>query len=340
MPNIAKEICKNIRKVDLKPDDLLSSGILFEGSLRTNQSKLYNILEKKQLIRQLTSDIPTKIELTSDKRLFIEDFMLYEDARFPKVIKSEESYFHELFSFMNAVKKIWKKSSYQNRDPAINERTYSHNFVNSLIEFVFLNTNVEMRWDGSPCQSTKFRDIKGDGPIRYPDMFSYVRNDFYDHSYEFFFAEISYGPFSLDNEDHIGEDFTRLAKFGNDALNHFYFFVKKFQENEQIIKLLDDLKIILVHFYDMKMNVYIMDRNCGPFRKMVPYLTIKLPIIMCDLRKSTDNSINLCEHLNFINSLSIQIISMVNDMVKRRQLLEETKISDNDTITSVFTPES
>ncbi|CAG8848230.1 4185_t:CDS:1, partial [Racocetra persica] len=51
----------------------------------------------------------------------------------------------------------------------INERTYSHNIVNSLIEFVFLNTNVEMRWDGSPCQSTKFRDIKGDGPIRYPD---------------------------------------------------------------------------------------------------------------------------------------------------------------------------
>lgn len=165
MPNIEKEICKNIQKVDLKPDDLLSSG---EGSLRTNQSKLYNILEKKQLIRQLTSYIPTKIELTSDKRSFIENFMLYEDARFLEVIKSEESYFHELFSFMNAVKKIWKKSSYKNRDPTINDRTYSHNFVNSLIEFVFLNTNVEMRWDGSPCQSTKFKDIQGDGPIRYP----------------------------------------------------------------------------------------------------------------------------------------------------------------------------
>ncbi|KAF0483946.1 hypothetical protein F8M41_023152 [Gigaspora margarita] len=50
------EVCKNIWKVDLKPDDLLSS------------------------------DIPTKIELTYDKRSFIEDFMLYEDARFPKVI--------------------------------------------------------------------------------------------------------------------------------------------------------------------------------------------------------------------------------------------------------------
>ncbi|CAG8685658.1 12699_t:CDS:2 [Racocetra fulgida] len=101
MPDIAKEICKNIRKADLKPDDLLSSGILFEGSLRTNQSKLYNILEKKQ--------------------------------------------------------------------------TYSYNFVNSLIEFVFLNTNVEMRWDGSPCQLTKFREIKGDGPIQYPDIYENER---------------------------------------------------------------------------------------------------------------------------------------------------------------------
>ncbi|CAG8815994.1 1383_t:CDS:2, partial [Racocetra persica] len=120
---------------------------------------------------------------------------------------------------------------------------------------------------------------------------------------------ISYGPFSVDNENHVGEDFTRLAKFGNDALNHFYFFVKKLQENEQMIKLLDDLKIILL---------WTVSKNGTISNGQVTDYNVRSSLII----------------------KSIQIISMVNDMVKRRQLLEETKISDDDTVTSVFTPES
>ncbi|CAG8814922.1 23745_t:CDS:1 [Dentiscutata erythropus] len=59
------------------------------------------------------------------------------------------------------------------------------------------------------------RDTIGDGPNRFLDMFSFVKSDLYNHNYEFFFSEISYGPFSVNNEDHIGDNFLRLAKFGN-----------------------------------------------------------------------------------------------------------------------------
>ncbi|CAG8785279.1 12978_t:CDS:2, partial [Dentiscutata erythropus] len=68
---------------------------------------------------------------------------------------------------------------------------------------------------------------------------------------------------------------------------------------------------------------------------------VELPIVMHDLCESTDNFINLYEHLNAINSLifkTIQIISMINDMAKRKQLIEDATTSEN-TITSVFTPE-
>ena len=53
--------------MDLKPDDLLSSGILFEESLKANQNKIYKILIRKRLTRELTLNTPTKIRLTSDK---------------------------------------------------------------------------------------------------------------------------------------------------------------------------------------------------------------------------------------------------------------------------------
>nr|CAG8654985.1 3159_t:CDS:2 [Entrophospora candida] len=85
-------------------------------------------------------------------------------------------------------------------------------------------------YDGTLSQSTKFRNDQDN--------------------------EISYGPFSPDNK-HTEEDLFRLCKFANDAWKHVFYFVEKFEDNKEILELLNQLEIILLHFHGTTLDVYL-----------------------------------------------------------------------------------
>ena len=116
------------------------------------------------------------------------------------------------------------------------------------MSFLFLGVkNVEQCWDGTLGQSTKFRNDQDNGPRKYPDLLSYIKNHNYcSYNYEFLFLEISYGPFSPDDK-HTEGDLFRLCKFANDAWKHIFYFVEKFEDNEEMLELLNQLEIILLH---------------------------------------------------------------------------------------------
>jgi len=88
--------------------------------------------------------------------------------------------------------------------------------VQPIASFLFSNIDksTDIRWDGCQVQSTK-QNYENDGQRKYLDGFAYAMNTKFQHTYDFFFLEISYGPFYNGNDlqEHTDEDFERLAKF-------------------------------------------------------------------------------------------------------------------------------
>src|SRR5256885_16575197 len=82
------------------------------------------------------------------------------------------------------------------------------------------------------------------------DFFAFIANQKYHFNYEFFFSEVSYGPFST-TSGHTSDDFVRLYKFANDSFNHILHFISKFENKEELICLFKELQIVLFHFHGM-----------------------------------------------------------------------------------------
>src|SRR5688572_23943923 len=124
--------------------------------------------------------------------------------------------------------------------------------VQPIISFLFSNIDksIDIRWDGCQAQSTK-QNYENNGQRKYPDGFVYVMNTKFKHTYDFFFLEISYGPFYNGNDlqEHIDEDFERLAKFGKNSYVYNYNFMDKFEIKDTLTEVLEKLIVICFHFY-------------------------------------------------------------------------------------------
>jgi len=86
--------------------------------------------------------------------------------------------------------------------------------------------------------------------MKYPDFFAFYENQNNRHFYEFFFCEVSYGPFTS-KESHTKNDFTKLFKFAADSLNHNLLFLSRYKDFDEIFDIYKQIKIFLFHFYGL-----------------------------------------------------------------------------------------
>nr|CAG8443883.1 13419_t:CDS:2 [Entrophospora candida] len=214
-------------------------------------------------------------------------------------------------------------SSYQNKDHKVNERTYSHNVANALMDFMLYDVkNIEERWDGCTCQSTDFRNNVG-GPTKFPDFFSFF-NFTNEHHFDFLFCEISNGPFpkNLDRNDHVLGDLKRLEKIFKDSFNHSHFFFKKHENYKQLCSYLDQLKRIMVHFHETSVDFYILDRHFYPFYRMSAVKTLTIPLFSDQFHVKYDKIVKLCETLlsfNNIISYNFRLLLEVESIINLSQ---------------------
>src|ERR1043165_7010898 len=88
------------------------------------------------------------------------------------------------------------------------------------------------------------------------------------HKWEFVFCEFSNGPYSLDQK-HYWEDESRIGKFSKDSWNRRFLYTQGFDNSDQFLKdMMDELNHVIIHFYETKMDIYILDRKMKPFHRM------------------------------------------------------------------------
>ncbi|CAJ0757608.1 21163_t:CDS:2 [Entrophospora sp. SA101] len=319
MMNISTTVSKMVDKTTLKFTDILSYGTLFENSLQKNHSKIYQHLVKERLVEDLKPiGIQTKIELNDFQQQFIYNCVVFGDILIPDVRGPDKIFYMEIISFINQMKYVWDNASYQEGNSDINERSYSHHVVKTVVKFLFLDVkNVEQRYDGTLSQSTKFRNDQDN--------------------------EISYGPFSPDNK-HTEEDLFRLCKFANDAWKHVFYFVEKFEDNKEILELLNQLEIILLHFHGTTLDVYLQDRKLRPFNRIMLYFSINIPIISeSGIIQTANDFIGLCENLGWLHEVllrNVEIIKKIDNLIKGKKIKDHKSCSSEDEILiSTHSPE-
>ncbi|CAJ0835429.1 1619_t:CDS:2, partial [Entrophospora sp. SA101] len=185
----------------LKPEDLISNGIINEIELERKFPIFYNNLIKVGLVKK--TKIIKYVEMSEDTCAFINNFFKYNKVEVPLSVGLEQSFYHELLGMMLKMKRIWTTNNAYQSKQNINERTYMHNLVDGLVNFTLFELGLEGRFDGSKSQATQHRNGKDN--------------------------ETSNGPFVENNQKHINEDFNHLSIFSKDAVNHNISFLRKFE---------------------------------------------------------------------------------------------------------------
>ncbi|CAJ0913216.1 8758_t:CDS:2 [Entrophospora sp. SA101] len=193
------------------------------------------------------------------------------------------------------------------------QRTFGHNIVDKIIDFIFYDIVAESKWDGCPAQSIKFRNAT-QNITRYPDFYAYEENYGYFFNHEYLFLEISNSPWATghDHIKHVNEDRFRLCKFQKDAHKYVYYILKN--KNLKYLKLLlDNIVFISIHFHELKMDINIMDCKMQPFYLINPFQQIDLPLHHLDQKGSIDSLVSLCQSLLILNHLIKEnTITLVN----------------------------
>ncbi|CAJ0846049.1 5213_t:CDS:2, partial [Entrophospora sp. SA101] len=165
-----------------------------------------------------------KYKLSNPSKEFIKAFVTDGNLR---IGENDEKRLHcSLISFMCKLEFVWHNPSFQDYK------------------------SVDIKWDGCQVQSTK-QNHENNCQRKYPDGFAYTMNTQFQHTYDFFFLEISNGPFYNGNDlqEHIDEDFERLTKFAKNSYVHNYDFIDRFEIKDALTYVLEKLIVICFHFY-------------------------------------------------------------------------------------------
>ncbi|CAB5303031.1 unnamed protein product [Rhizophagus irregularis] len=185
-----------------------------------------------------------------------------------------------------------------------------------LEEYEYNLMRIDIEFNGTSL-STIRRNGGENGPTRRPDV-KVSKN--YQHAYaydwEFIFCEISYGPYSYD-ELHYLEDKVRLGKFGKDSWNNCYLYTQSFENSDKLVPLMDEINLLLIHFYRTKMDIYVLDYSLKPFHKMCLIKSLDIPITNDD--DLTIQKMNvLCKEILLLNNLithNTQKIDRINTLI-------------------------
>ena len=163
MPDASLLICRNIKDVTLNPFDLLSIGIVNSDFLQEFHPRLYFRLQNDNLLSHLEWDSIPRIELKHEESRFISDHILNGYITILSKYREEElKLYNILISFLIQFEIVWTLPVYQeNNLEKINERSYSHQVVKPIIDFIFHGiSGIDIGWDG---QSAEFMTNRNTG---------------------------------------------------------------------------------------------------------------------------------------------------------------------------------
>lgn len=254
--------------------------------------------------------------LTQEEKDYIKDFIQERPCSIPTHLREDSMRFMtSLSSFLVQMRIVWSTPHYIQRSNRVKERSYSHQVIKPICDLLLHEIpGIDREFDGE-SQSTKNRNGGERGPKRHPDVM--ISKNYHGQlKAELVFVEISYGPYSRD-EDHYLDDEVRLGKFSKDSWNHIRFYLQKFGSPD-ILSELEQLEHFAIHFHGTKMDVYVVDRKMSPFHRMNnnAMLTIRIMNDLCETLLTLNGMIKL----NF--RLLDRIIRSINDVTPENNCLE------------------
>jgi hypothetical protein len=161
-----------------------------------------------------------------------------------------------------------------------------------------------------------------------------------DHKWEFGFSEVSYAPYSFE-ENHYLEDMTRQAKFSKDDWNHGLKYIKSFDVPEAK-DIWDEFNNITIHFYKMTIDIYVFDREMKPVHRMVLVKSIEIPLSN-NSNFAIKQVCSLCESILFANSLifeNIRKIDSINQLMVNKSPVTPGTAEQENIILTTTSPDS
>ncbi|CAG8809263.1 41662_t:CDS:2 [Gigaspora margarita] len=232
---------------ELLIDDPLYSGIIDTENIETQKPNLLATIQNlDEWIDVKTISIPKK-EMPID----LQTIRSWVEESEDEIEKCSKQIIYDL-------KRIWGNEYYQERSVLINEATFTHDILPSLLNFI--SPGYFKRWDQAQSISAK-----GRGARKFGDTIGIITRD--GDQFETLFVEVSYGPFHHDPEHHIDEDNIKLGKLGKDSI-------------DRIGKLLntDEIPIILIHFFQDEISFYLMDKEFSPAYRKIPIGRVRIPL--------------------------------------------------------------
>ncbi|CAJ0842660.1 12150_t:CDS:2, partial [Entrophospora sp. SA101] len=179
---------------EVQNSHLLAEGMICGSSLLEENPELYKNICKENINFYTFDDTEYQVELTLDQKNLIKEIVL--NGNFNIKLNDQNHLLHlAMINLAKDFKEIWEIKSYD-----------------------LLN--------GSPSQSTLYRNLDDQNLIRCPDAFYFVKN--YPINYEFLYSEFSNGPWSNNSshKSHVHEDFFRLNQFVKDSYKLIHYFLK------------------------------------------------------------------------------------------------------------------
>ncbi|CAG8515765.1 hypothetical protein C2G38_2163038 [Gigaspora rosea] len=128
------------------------------------------------------------------------------------------------------IKCIWNNPYYQKKSSLINEPTFTHDILPSIINFI--SPGFLKHWNQAQSLSATER-----GAQKFGDVIGYVTGS-NKNLYELFFVEVSYRPFHQDPEPHINEDKKKLGKLElwnvREYLSYIFYSLNSLDDSEVV----------------------------------------------------------------------------------------------------------
>jgi hypothetical protein len=152
MLTASRLICDNIKNTNLVPEDLLSNGIVNGDFLKKYHKPIFDTIKNYNCINELysyDSDI-FKVELSNSEKKFIHSRIKHGSATMQNLRDDYKKFYNALSSFLTQLELVWKMPLYQQKSPNLNERSYTHQVVKCIFDFMFYNIeNINIEFDGN-----------------------------------------------------------------------------------------------------------------------------------------------------------------------------------------------
>ncbi|CAG8597222.1 7896_t:CDS:2 [Dentiscutata erythropus] len=254
MSTSSRLICDNIENANLVPEDLLSDGIVNGVLLKKYYKPIFNVINNYNCINELysyDSDI-FKVKLDNYQKKFIDLRIKHRYATMQNLRNDDKKFYNALGSFLTQLGLVWKMPLYQQKSPNLNERTYTHQVVKCIFDFMFYNIeDINIEFDGQ-SESTKNRNWGHSGPSRLPDVMISKKYEGSNHKWEFGFSE--------------------------DDWNHGLKYITSYDIPEAK-DIWDQFNHIMIHFHKTTMDIYVLDCEMKPFHRMILIKSTEIPLL-------------------------------------------------------------